>query len=195
MNHMTPQKLKTWAHMHATDAVLIVAQEALCNTIRAKQEEYKPALLDKYRHRFDYDTANSLWRKLSPRRRQYLNLTAETLTEENMFLLHGDHVGETNKRVLAEYYDELDGLHRSHGFTKIKKGFCPLLVAESELRRMKRALSSKLKELIGLDPEGYTDLESEKKLDEMAFDVTSKAATELQLWDAAEQAAKSVNAI
>lgn len=56
----------------------------------------------------------------------------------------------TDEALCKKYYAECDQAHRAHGF-KGQDGFCPALVAESELVDAQNALIKSGAELLGID--------------------------------------------
>jgi len=117
------------------EAMLYCIAKAKEETIREIVEPIQKKTLEAFKPHFDYDTINQSYRD----RRSGLEgdrVTAETLTEKNLFLLHGKHNGERNKAVLKDYYEELQHCYVEAKLKDAPDNFCPLLCAESDTREI-----------------------------------------------------------
>jgi len=117
------------------DAMLYCIAKAKEETIREIVEPIQKKTLEAFKPHFDYETINNFYRD---KRKGFEGdrVTAETLTEKNLFLLHGKHNGERNKSVLKDYYEELQHCYVEAKLKDAPDNFCPLLCAESDTREI-----------------------------------------------------------
>ena len=131
----TAQELKESISQDIIEAgKTLLTAKAYVETIRPVVEGYQKEILNNHQWHIA-----SKWTK---RRRGY---------DEDSIILDPDHSYLLEDKDAAIYYEELHKEHLKHGF-KVKKDYCPLLIAQNMERKARDILFDLLQPITGIDP-------------------------------------------
>jgi hypothetical protein len=126
--------------------LLWLVAKAQAEVLRERVDRIAGEVLDEFRPHFDYEAVNRKHRG----RGYHEELSAESITLKDMFLLHGSEKGK-NAEMLEEYYAELAARYEEEKIPPKKKGNCPALEAESDVTDIERKIVKLFAETAGVD--------------------------------------------